>query len=450
MLMSEAQELQLGQQADAEIRQTMGVYNDPELQAYVDRVGQRLARTSHRPNLKWKFTIVDEQAVNAFALPGGFIYLTRGILPFLRDEAELAAVLGHEIGHVDARHSAAAYSQQQLAGVGLAVGTILLPEAAPYAGLASQGLQLAFLKNSRQAELEADQLGVTFTATSGWDPRGMPGLLSTLGRLDAASGSSRGVPNWALTHPPAADRVTKVQEAVSAAAATPGARTTNEAELERHLDGLVFGDSREKGLVRGTEFVHPVLRFALTFPEGWEVQNSDEQVTAVGPSENTAIILQLAKKTSGSVEQTARTSMSNAGFREVEGGRAEIGGQPAYVGTYQGAMNNTAVGLRAGYVQSGSQIYLIAGIAPAEAFRRVADPANRSIHSFRQLSTQEAERIQPHRVDFYVARAGDSWESIAKGPGGGTIKGSTLAILNGRETTTPPKAGENLRIVVRG
>lgn len=451
MLMSEAEELQLGRQSDAEIRQQMGVYRDPEWQAYVDRVGQRLARAAHRPNLPWTFTIVDEPAVNAFALPGGFVYLTRGILPFLRDESELAAVLGHEIGHVDARHSASAYSRQQLAGAGLALGSIFVPATRPFTGLAGVGLQLAFLGNSREAELEADGLGVGYTSTSGWDPRGMPGLLNTLGRLDEASGSSRGVPNWALTHPPAADWVTKVQEAVAAAAATPGARTTNAAELDRHLDGLVFGDSREKGLVRGSEFIHPVLRFALTFPDGWEVQNSDQQVTARDASrENTAMILQLAKSPSSSVEQTARLSMTDAGFREVEGGRAEVGGQPAYVGTYEGAVNNTAFGVRAAHVQSGGQTYFIAGLAPTAGFARITDAVNRSIRSFRQLSTQEAERIQPNRVDFYVARAGDTWDSIAKGPGGGAIKASTLAILNGRDTTTPPKTGERLRIVVSG
>src|SRR5678815_3633109 len=125
---SEAEEIALGQKSDGEVRQQMGAYNDPALQRYIDGIGQRLARTSYRPNLKWTFTVVDETAVNAFALPGGFIYVTRGILPFLRDEAELAAVLGHEVGHVDARHSASQISKQQVAGSVLAIGSVLVPK----------------------------------------------------------------------------------------------------------------------------------------------------------------------------------------------------------------------------------------------------------------------------------------------------------------------------------
>jgi predicted Zn-dependent protease len=137
ILMSEAEEIALGRQADAEVRQQMGVYQDQALQDYVNRIGQRLAQASSRPNLPWTFTVVDEQAVNAFALPGGFIYLTRGILPFLRNEAELAGVLGHEVGHVDGRHSVEAYSRQTLAGGGLAVAGILVPETQAFQGLAS-------------------------------------------------------------------------------------------------------------------------------------------------------------------------------------------------------------------------------------------------------------------------------------------------------------------------
>ena len=205
----------------------MGVYNDPQMQQYVSRVGLRLAQASHRPNLPWKFTVVDEAAVNAFALPGGYIYITRGILPFLRDEAELAAVLGHEVGHVDARHSAEQYSKQQLAGGGLLVAQVLAPQDGNLigtgGGLAAQAILLRY---GREAELESDRLGVGYAATNGWEPRAMQGLLSTLARLDEAQGSRRGVPNWALTHPPAADRVVKVEETI-AATKTPAAPVTN-------------------------------------------------------------------------------------------------------------------------------------------------------------------------------------------------------------------------------
>ncbi|MCC7009888.1 MAG: M48 family metalloprotease [Acidobacteria bacterium] len=449
MLMSEQQEIGIGRENDAAVRKQMGVYKDDELQRYVASVGMRLAQAAHRPALPWTFTVVDEPAVNAFALPGGFIYLTRGILPFLKNEAELAAVLGHEIGHVDARHSAQQYSSQTLAGGGLALLGILVPETRPAQGLASLGLQTLFLKFSREDELEADGLGVGYTARSGWDPHGMPGLLGTLARLDEATGTSRGVPNWALTHPPAADRVTKVQEAVASAPA--GERAVNPAALERRLDGLVFGDSREKGIVRGNEFVHPLLQFAVRFPDGWTIQNSDEQVVAQRPeASNVAMLLELAQGSSGNLQQYAPAMMAEAGWQQLSGGRTQINGLDAYVGTYQGAVNNTRAGLRAAHVRAGNQVYVVAGLAPASQFSGAQQTFDTAIHTFRTLSRQEADRIQPNRIDFYEVRGGETWDSIARGPGDSIVKPSTLAIMNGRDPGTPPRAGERVRIVVRG
>lgn len=450
ILMSEQDEVALGKQADAEVRKEMGIYSDARLQQYVDRVGQRLARASKRPNLPWTFAVVDESAVNAFALPGGFVYLTRGILPFLRDEAELAAVMGHEVGHIDARHSAEAYSKQQLAGGGLLAAGIIFPKAQSAIGLGGGLLaQLVLLKYGREAELEADRLGITYAATNGWQPAAMQGLLGTLARLDEAQGTKRGVPNWALTHPPAADRATKVQEAL-AAVRTSGATATNRAEFERLLDGLVFGDSREKGIVRGSEFIHPVLRFALSFPNAWEIINSNEQVVA-RPNEdsNVAMLLELSESR-GSVEQTARAEMTAAGLRQANGQRTTINGLDAYVGTYEGTTNGVRIALLAAHIRSDQRTYLVAGLAPASDFSRAERVFAQSIQSFRALSAQEAERVRPNQVDFYTARPGDTWESIARGAADGAVKPSSLAIMNGSDPGTPPRPGERIRIVVSG
>ncbi len=448
ILMSESEEIQTGRQSDAEIRKQMGVYGDANLQQYVAGIGAKLAAAAHRPALPWTFAVVDEPAVNAFALPGGFIYVTRGILPFLRDEAELAGVLGHEIGHVDARHSAAAYSKQLGAGLVLATAGIFAPSTQPLQGAAGAGLGVWFLKYGREAEIESDRLGVGYSAASGWDPRGVPGLLATLGRLEESGGSRRGVPNWALTHPPAEDRIAKVREAV--AAAPPTGTTTNPAALERFLDGMVFGDSREKGLVRGNDFLHPILRFAVTFPSGWEVSNGDEQVTArQSESSNVAMVLETAEGT-GPVQQLGPALMAGAGWTLVNGDRTSINGLDAYVGTYQAVKSNTSVTLQAAHVRAGAQTYVVAGIAPTPQFSAAAGLFRSAIQSFRALSPAEADRIQPDRIDFYVARAGDTWESIARGAGGSRIKASTLAILNGREPAINPRVGERLRIVVGG
>jgi predicted Zn-dependent protease len=444
MLMSEAEEIQLGRQSDAEVRQQMGLYQDPELQQYIRGVGARLARQAHRPNLPWTFAVVDEPAVNAFALPGGFIYITRGILPFLRNEAVLAAVMGHEVGHVDARHSAQQYSTQTLAGGGLAVLGIFVPETRPAQGLASLGLNAMFLKFSREDELQADQLGVGYASKAGWDPQGMPGLLGTLARLDAATGSSRGVPNWALTHPPAADRVAKVEAAV---AAVPAGGATNAAALEQHIDGVVFGDSREKGIVRGNEFLHPILRFAVRFPEGWEVQNGEQQVVAQPDGQSTRVMLLQVTDAAGALSQVASRQMTQAGWQPAAGDVARINGLEAYVGTYDGVVNQTAVRLRAAHVRSGSHVFVIAGLAPTAEFNAAEPAFTAAIHTFRSLSADEANRIQPDRIDFHVVRNGETWESLAR-QAGGAVKASTLAIMNGRDPARAPRAGERVRIVV--
>src|SRR5918995_6769639 len=177
-LMSEAQEVQLGQEMDVQVRREMGLYDDAALQRYVQDVGLRLARASERPNLPWHFAVVDEPAINAFALPGGYIYLTRGILPFLDTEAELAGVLGHEIGHVTARHSAQQYTKATTAGVGVQLLSIFVPEARPLQNITETALGVMFLKHGRDDELQADGLGVQYAARTGWDPAGVAGMLT--------------------------------------------------------------------------------------------------------------------------------------------------------------------------------------------------------------------------------------------------------------------------------
>src|SRR5688572_26316227 len=309
-LMSEAQEIDLGKNMDGEVRREMGIYEDPELQRYVESVGMRLARSSQRPNLPWHFAVVDEPAINAFALPGGYIYLTRGILPFLDNEAELAGVLGHEIGHVTARHSAQQYTKATTAGIGVTLLSILVPEARPFQSLTETALGVLFLKYGRDDELQADELGVKYTANTGWNPAGVAGMLRTLGRLDEADGSRRGIPNWLATHPTPAARVERIQAVVEKTPHPVGtAGSSDEADFLRRVDGMVYGDSPSEGIVRGNAFLHPDLRLAISFPRSWDVRNSKTQVAAKAPEREDYLILQLVQQPSGSIEQVARGTM---------------------------------------------------------------------------------------------------------------------------------------------
>jgi predicted Zn-dependent protease len=451
-LMSESQEISLGQQMDAEVRREMGVYNDPELQRYVESVGMKLARASQRPNLPWHFTVVDEPAVNAFALPGGYIYVTRGILPFLKDETQLAGVLGHEIGHVTARHSAQQYTKATTAGLGLTLLSIFVPETRPLQGAAETALGVLFLKHGRDDEVQADQLGVDYTAKTGWNPEGVAGMLKTLSRLDEASGSNRGVPNWLSTHPAPADRVTQVHAYIQKAGIPVGtAGTADKADFLRHVDGIVFGDSPSDGIVRGNEFLHPDLRLALKFPQGWEIQNSASQVMAKAPERENYMLLQLVPNARGSVDQIAQTGMSSAGFRQLNGQRSQINGMEAYVGTYQGSLEGLGnVVTTAAHIVHERNVYLLAGLAPPNQYESAQQEFTASIRSFKELSREEAARIRPNRVDVYTVRSGDTWQSIAQRTGEGTLKPATLAIMNDYEPSQQPRAGDRIKVVVLG
>ena len=451
-LMSEAQEIELGKQMDGEVRREMGLYNDPELQRYVEGVAMRLARASERPNLPWHFAVVDEPAINAFALPGGYIYLTRGILPFLQNEAELAGVLGHEIGHVTARHSAQQYTKATTAGLGVTLLSIFVPEARPLQNLTETALGVLFLKYGRDDELQADRLGVKYTAATGWNPAGVAGMLRTLGRLGEANGDRRGVPNWLSTHPTPADRVQKIQAVVKTAPqGTTAAATTDEAEFLRRIDGMIFGDSPSEGIVRGNTFLHPELRLSIAFPRTWDVRTSKTQVVAKAPQRENYVILQLVPQAAGSIEQIARGTMADAGFRQLNGDRAQVNGLDAYVGTYQGQMQGLGdVVTLAAHVAHERNVYLLAGLSPANEFRSVQEQFAQTIRSFKELSRQEAENIRPNRIDLYTVRQGDTWQSIAEGVARGTVKPDTLAIMNSYDPTQPPRAGDRIKLVVEG
>jgi predicted Zn-dependent protease len=448
-LMSEAQEIAIGQQSDAEVRREMGVYEDQRLQRYVADIGARLARVSHRPNLPWTFTVVDHQAINAFALPGGYIYITRGILAYLNDEAELAGVLGHEIGHVTARHAAQQYTRATGGQLGLLALGIFVPSAQPFGDLASTALGVAFLKYGRDDERESDRLGMEYGAQERWDPTGVPRFLATLARIDELS--ARGVPNFLSTHPAPGERVLETQPLAAKLSGTSGATERNRDAYLEHIDGLVVGDNPKDGIIRGNAFLHPVLRFAVEFPEGWEVMNSPTQVGAREPGQPHFMLLQLVDQPQGrTIEEIAVRSMTNAGFRAVDGQATDINGLRAHIGTYQGSIQGVgAVLMRAAHIADGRQVYLFGGFAPRDRFDTIARSVDASVRSYRQLSASEANKIEPNRLDFYTVRAGDTWQSIAS-RAGGLVKPTDLAIMNNSPVNEQPKPGERIKVVVVG
>jgi predicted Zn-dependent protease len=448
-LLSEVEEIAIGQQQDAEIRREMGVYGDQALQRYVSDIGQELARVSHRPNLPWSFTIVDNAAINAFALPGGYIYLTRGILAYLDDEAELAGVLGHEIGHVTARHAAQSYTRHAQASIGLTILSIFVPSTAPFTELGAAGLGVLFLRHGREAELEADRLGVEYGSSAGYDPAGVPRFLATLARVSALS--ERGVPNWLSTHPDPGSRVVKA-EPVAGKFVSDAAKTVNRDQYLERIRGLVFGDRVEDGIVRGNEFVHPMLRLAVTFPEGWELTNTAEAVMAREPGTNHFMVLQeVERQGNPPLGELAVAVMRRGGYTVVDGRVDRVNGNDAHIGLYRGDAKDVGkVIMRAAHIAVGRQIYVVAGFAPEKEFEQVDKDILAAVQTFRQLSPAEASRIRPNRIDIHVVKQGESWQSIAARQGKNFVNAATLAIMNDREVHVQPTPGERVKIVVEG
>ncbi len=458
-LMTEGRELSIGRDADEQIREQMGVYDSPALQAYVEDLGHRLAALSHRPNLPWQFAIVDSPAVNAFALPGGYIYLTRGILAYLGDEAELAGVLGHEIGHVTARHSVQAYSRAAGAQIGLLLGQIIAPpmRANPYGApgwvdAAASGLGVLFLRFGRDDELQADRLGAEYAAAGGWHPDGVAGMLATLGRIGEA-GDRRGVPNWLATHPEPASRVAEVEPIVAALLreGDPGALRVDRAGYLDRIVGLRFGDNLEDGIARANEFLHPELRFGLQFPAGWEIRNSAAVVAARPAGQDAYMVLRLVEDAGDAdLHALAEREMGRAGL-VAPGSPTVINGLDAYLGSYQRDVDEIGrVHARIAYIRHARRVYVLAAVVPVREWARVERDVDRSIRSFRPLTAAEADGIVPNEIALHVAGPGDTWERIARVAGAGTVEAATLAVMNGHAADDPPPPGERLKIVVPG
>ncbi len=389
-LVSSEQELQMGREGHPAVLAEYGAYDDPDLQAYVDSVGQSLARGSHLPNLEWHFTVLDDPAVNAFALPGGYIYITRGILAHLNSEAQLAGVLGHEIGHVTARHSAQRATQQQLAGLGVGLASIFSPEFQRYSGAAQQALGLMILKYGRDQETEADRLGVDYSTKVGWDPREIPATYRTLRRVGESSGQS--LPTFLSTHPDPGDREVRTRELANAAAAGRTGLVIGQKTYLTRLDGVVFGIDPRAGFFDGARFYHPQLDFELEFPAGWQTRNTRAAVLAAAPDQRAILQLSLVESGGKSPEGYVRALQSEGDIVSARGAPESIHGAPAWVGRLLIRNEDGSEGtMVAAYVQRGEHLFQFLGrtavvgaedeakvVATARSLRSIVDPARRA------------------------------------------------------------------------
>ncbi len=450
-LISESQEIEIGRASHPEILAQFGAVENKVLQDYIGRIGLELSGISHRPELPWHFTVLDSPVVNAFAVPGGYIYLTRGILAYMNSEAELASVLGHEIGHVTARHSVTQISQQQLLGLGIGLGSVFSPTFRQLSDFAQMGLGILMLKYSRDHERQSDQLGIQYMGLAGYDPSQMSGFFRVFEALEEDSGKA--IPSWLSSHPAPPDRIraTAVEADHFKQQGTMRQYKVSREEFLARIDGIIFGDNPREGFVDQGRFVHPELRFALNFPDGWNVQNTRSEVIFAEPAGDAAIQLALVPPTAG---QTPEAVGENLGRREgiqlIEGARTQIGGCPAFLGSYRAQSSQGSAAILAAFVAYGTNLYQIAGLTAESSYTRFADLFDSSLRSFRELSEKRLLSVQPDRLQLYRTRENETLRKISRSRPQTRIRLEDLAILNRIDPDQILQPGTVIKLVLEG
>jgi len=456
---SQEEERRLGAEAHPKILQQFGgEYKDPEIQAYVRSIGQLLARSSELPNEQWTFTVIDSDIINAFAVPGGYIYISRGLIALADDEAQLASVIGHEIGHVTARHYATRHSQTVGAQVGVALLSVLTGvtvggDAARAVGQLGGTLAQGYLASySRGQELESDSLGIRYLGRTGYDTAASAEFLAKmeesknlLARLknEAPRGYS-----YLDTHPPSPERV---REASAQIRRPPpaGAGRARELFLQK-LDGIVYGDSPEQGFRKGRVFAHPGLRLRFEVPEGFFLLNFPDKVVGDGPDGALILFDHEERRWSGDLPSyLTRQWGAKLRLRDVEAIR--IDGRPAATAWTRGRNNSGTVDLRLVAVRwDDGRIYRFQFIAPPQAMQRHSRSFRETTYSLRSLSAAEAARLVPNRIAIHKVRAGETFERLARRTPFERLAADHLRVLNGYRPGEQPRAGDLIKLVVDG
>jgi predicted Zn-dependent protease len=389
--------------------------------------------------------VLDDPTVNAFALPGGPVFVTRGILTHMNSEAELASVLGHEIGHITARHSVEQISKQQLAQVGLGVGMVLSEDLRSVGQAAMAGMQLLFLKYGRDAERQSDELGFKYMVGQGYDPRKMADMFVTLERASAVAGGGR-VPEWASTHPDPGNRADKARERAAKVEGDPNQRQVGREAFVGNLAGMVFGDDPRQGFFQGNAFLHPAMKFKLELPQGWKAQNSPAAVIAMSPKEDAVVQLSVAGKLSP--EEATKKFFAQEGVKPVALAGGSAGISPA--GSYFEAQTQQGVlrGLVSFVAHGGSTLQLV-GFTPAEGLPTYDPTFKQVIRSFSTLTDPAALAVQPARMELVTLPRDLTIEQFgAEYPSNAAPE--VVALVNGVDKGGTLRAGSVAKRIVGG
>ena len=444
MFFSEKAEIALGQNTDREIKQTYGIYQDKAMNDYVNGVGQKLAAFSFRPKLQFYFAVLDTPVINAFAAPGGFIYVTRGIMALMNSEAELANVLGHEIGHVDARHSVKRLSGTLLISIGLLLGSALSEDIAKVAGLAGIGTQLLFLKFSRSDEYQADSLGIQCARKAAYSPVEMVQFFSALENMSADSGGSR-LPNFLSTHPLTKSRIAKVKEMLSSQDVRLAVKKEN---YLRQIDGLIYGDNPQQGFVEGRAFYHPELAFYFQQPADWALENTPKQVVMTAKDGKAALVLQ-AEASELDLDEYAVTKAKELGQAEMlEENRRSISSFRSRHAWYKVPQEGKEPLLvRLTCIRKGGMIYSFSALSAYGDFNTYRDVFENSIHSFQELNDPRYLNRKPSRLTLVHAGGNQTLQGIFSSASVDRKMWKQLGVFNALGLEAVPESGQLIKLV---
>ncbi|NID11050.1 M48 family metalloprotease [Fibrivirga algicola] len=456
-LMSTEQEIAIGKESHPSIVATMGLYEDPKLQAFMNTKGKAMAAISHRPDLPYQFYIVDSPVVNAFAVPGGYVYFTRGILAHFNNEAEFAGVLGHEIGHITARHSVRQQSSQLLTSLAGIAGAILVPQLGESF---MQGAQLLQLSYSRAHESESDEIGVGYSSKIGYDANQMADFFATIKRIQDNSGQS--VPNMLSTHPDPGNRYTKVHEmAKDYQTKNPGNYQVNRDTYLRMIDGIMYGEDPKQGFVENNMFYHPELKFQFPVPTGWQHQNSPSQFQ-MGPKDGkSSMIMMLAK--GNSVEEAAQAMVKELNLKVLESAKQTVNGNQAMViisqqlpqqqqqgqqpQQQQTAANTLQIGTY--LIQYNGNIYALHGLSSAADFQK-SFPTFKSVsEGFRTLTDPDKLNRKPDRVYVRQAPRAGTFREVMTAMNMPASRIEELGVVNSLKADERVEKGTLLKVITK-
>ncbi|MFD2512372.1 M48 family metalloprotease [Pontibacter locisalis] len=446
---SEEQEIAMGQQADPEIVAHFGLYEDPTLQRFIEAKGQKMAAISHRSNLNYSFKIVDSPVINAFAVPGGYVYFTRGIMAYFNNEAEFAGVLGHEIGHITARHSVQQQSKAMLAQLGLIVGMVVSPEFAQFADIAQQGVGILFLKFGREAERESDRLGVEYSTKIGYDAQEMAEFFLTLQRTSAEAGAQP-VPTFLSTHPSPEDRLVRVTELAEEWKQKLGLVTP---EVGRNsylkmIDGMIFGEDPKQGFHENNIFYHPVLKFKFQTPVNWAFQNTPQQVSMADKDGKAMMTLTLVP--GANLQEAAQQVMQKYKLEPVESKDVTVNGLPALAVIADQQQQQGTIRTMTYLIQYGGNIYSMMGITSAARFNEYANLFLNVMQSFSTLTDPEKLNRKPERIQIKPVKQTTTLARALQSYNVSNERLEEMAILNGMNLQDRVEQGMLIKVVVRG